>query len=72
MAVPPIIIPALIAARHARIVRKFQEAGADQPERARTLAELGVQEGLLTSRMARSGVLVTAWSAPEKVSQKEC
>jgi len=60
MPVPPTIVPVLVAARQARIVRQFREAGADQPERARTLAELGVREGLLTSRMARSGVLVTA------------
>ena len=60
MALPPTIIPVLIAARQARIVRKFGEAGADQPERARTLAELGVRDTHLVSRFARSGVLVTA------------
>src|SRR5262245_28150636 len=41
--VPPTIVPLVaIAGRRWRIVRKFREAGADQPERARTLAELGV------------------------------
>ena len=61
MPVPPTIVPVLaVAARRGRILRKFREAGADQPEKARTFAELGVQEGLLTSRMSRSGVLATA------------
>jgi hypothetical protein len=55
------LLPVLaVAARRRRIVRKFEEAGADRPERARTLAELGVHEAHLASRLARSGVLVTA------------
>jgi hypothetical protein len=41
-------------------LRKFEEAGADSPERARTLAELGVHERHLASRIIRSGVLATA------------
>jgi hypothetical protein len=61
MSIPPTIIPlVVIAARRQRILRKFREAGADQPERARSFAELGVEEGLLTSRMSQSGVLATA------------
>jgi hypothetical protein len=56
-----LIIPAVAAAvRQRRIVRKFREAGADQPERARTLAELGVLESHATKRFKRSGVLATA------------
>jgi len=56
---PAVPILAAVAARRRRILRKFEDAGADQPERARTLAELGVQEMHLASRMARSGVLAT-------------
>jgi hypothetical protein len=52
-------ILAAVAARRRRIVRKFEAAGADRPERARTLAELGVGETHLASRLARSGVLAT-------------
>ena len=61
MPVQPTIVPILaaVAARRRRIVRKFEEAGADQPERARTLAELDVHERHLASRMIRSGVLAT-------------
>jgi hypothetical protein len=59
MSVPPMIVPVAVAARQVRIVRQFREAGADQPERARTLAEVGVGDTHLVSRLARSGVLVT-------------
>ena len=57
---PSVFILAAVAARRRGIVRKFEEAGADQPERARTLAELGVHETHLASRLVRSGVLATA------------
>jgi hypothetical protein len=61
MPVPLTIAPVLaVAARRRRILRQFQEAGADQPERARTLAELGVQESHVSDRLMRSGVLATA------------
>jgi hypothetical protein len=63
MAVPPtivlVLVSVLVTARQARIVRKFREASADQPERARTLADLGVRDTHRVSRFARSGVLVT-------------
>ena len=61
MPVNPTFIPAVaIAARRRRIVRKVEEAGADQPDTARTLTELGVHDTHLASRLARSGVLVPA------------
>ena len=61
MPVPQTFIPlAAVAAHRRRIMRKFEEAGADQPGRARTLEELGVHETHLASRMIRSGVLATA------------
>ena len=61
MPVNPTFIPAVaVAARRRRIVRKFAEAGAKQPDTARTLLELGVHDTHLASRLARSGVLVTA------------
>ena len=59
MTFQPAILPAITAARRRRIVRKFEEAGADQPDKARTLAELGVRDRHLASRLARSGVLET-------------
>lgn len=52
-------ILAAVAAQRRRIVRKFEEAGADRPERARALAELGIRETHIASRMIRSGVLAT-------------
>jgi hypothetical protein len=58
--VQPTFIPAIVAARRRRIVRKFEEAGADQPGRARTLESLGVHDTHLASRLIRSGVLATA------------
>src|SRR5262245_56179665 len=61
MPLPPTLLPAVaVAARRRRIVRKFEEARAAQPERARTLAELDVHDTHLASRLARSGVLVSA------------
>ena len=54
------ILVVAVAARRRRIVRKFEEAGADRPERARRLAELGVHETHLASRLARAGVLATS------------
>jgi hypothetical protein len=57
---PSVFILAAVKARRGRILRKFEEAGADRPERARTFGELGVHETHLASRMVRSGVLVTA------------
>jgi hypothetical protein len=61
MPVPTIfILPVSVAARGRRIVRKFQEAGAERPDRARTLAELGLGDTHLASRLERAGVLVTA------------
>lgn len=53
------IPPIAVAARRRRILRKFEDVGADQPERARTLAELNLHETLLLRRMVHSGVLVT-------------
>jgi|SoiMetStandDraft_2_1073263.scaffolds.fasta_scaffold195436_2 hypothetical protein len=53
------LVPVLaVAALRRRIVRKFEEAGADRPDRARTLAELGLRETHLVSRLARARVLV--------------
>ena len=60
MPVQPTFIPAIVAARRRRIVRKFEEAGADQPGRARTLEALGVRDTHLASRLIRAGVLATA------------
>ena len=57
----PTFIPAIaVAACRRRIVRKFEEAGADQPGRACTLEALGVRDTHLTSRLVRAGVLATA------------
>lgn len=60
MPMPQPAVPILIAvlARQRRIVRRFQEAGADRADRARTLADVGVRETHLASRLARAGVLV--------------
>ena len=60
MPVPPTFILAAVAARRRRILRTFEEAGADQPGRARTLEALGVRDRHLASRLMRSGVLATA------------
>jgi hypothetical protein len=59
-AVAPPFIPAIVMARQRRIVRKFQEAGADDAARARTPAELGISDRHLFGRMAKAGVLATA------------
>ena len=61
MPIQPTFIPAVaVAARRRRIVRKFEEAGADQPGQARTLEVLGVHDTHLVSRLVRSGVLAKA------------
>lgn len=57
---PPFLPAVAVAARRRRILRKFEEAGADRPETARTFAELGLRESFLASRLTRSGVLVAA------------
>jgi hypothetical protein len=54
------IMPAVAMARHRRIVRKFQAAGADDVARARDPAELDIRDQHLFGRMVKSGVLVTA------------
>ena len=56
----PLFIPLIMVARRRRIVRKFEEAGADRPERARTPEELGVNGSRHVPSLARSGVLVPA------------
>ena len=57
--VVPSFIPVIVLARHRRIVRKFEEAGADRAERARTLGELDIHDQHLFGRMVRAGVLGT-------------
>ncbi len=54
----PSFLPAAIAARQRATVRKFQNAGAADVARARTLAELGVREDHLFGRLVKAGVVV--------------
>lgn len=56
----PWFIPAIVAARQRATVCKFKAAGADHPSSARTLAEVGVRDNHLFSRLVRAGVLVAA------------
>jgi hypothetical protein len=56
----PSFIPAIGAARQRATVRKFKAVGADHPSRARTLAEVGVRDNHLFSRLVRAGVVVAA------------
>ena len=53
-------IPAIVVARQRATVRKFKAAGADDASRARTLAEVGVRDNHLFSRLVRAGVVVAA------------
>lgn len=58
--VAPSFIPAVVMARQRRIVRKFQEAGADDASRARTPQEVGVSERHLFRRLVGVGVMTSA------------
>ena len=58
--VSPPIVPVAVVAHRRRILRKFEEAGASDAARARTPAELDVQDGHIFRRMVKSGVLVSA------------
>jgi hypothetical protein len=46
-------------ARRRRILRRFEEAGADRAERARAPGELDIRDEHLFGRLVRSGVLAT-------------
>jgi hypothetical protein len=60
MGIPtPSFIPAAVMARQRRILRKFEEAGADRAERARAPGELEIRDTHLFGRLVRSGVLAT-------------
>jgi hypothetical protein len=50
-------IPAAVAARQKRIIRKFEEAGATSAEHARTAEELDVRDRHLFSRLVKAEVL---------------
>lgn len=54
---------AVMAVRR-RIISRFRTGQATAPERAATLSDLGVREGLIFRRMTSSGVLVEA--GPQK------
>ena len=56
----PWFIPAIVAARQRATVCKFKAAGADHPSGARTLADVGVRDNHLFSRLVRAGVVVAA------------
>lgn len=51
---------AVILIRQKRYVRCFRAAGAVEPARGRTLAELGVRSNWIFRHMARHGVFVQA------------
>lgn len=55
-----VVAPIAVNALRRRILRKFEEAGANDAAHARTPAELDVQEGHLFGRIVKSGVLVSA------------
>ena|SRR5579884_1579807 len=51
---------AVIIARQSRYLRAFQQAGATSPERARSLAELGLEDSFLFRGLLRRGYVVAA------------
>lgn len=51
---------AVIAMRRKRLVKRFREAGAIDPEHAVTLEALGERRSWIFSRMARQGVFLPA------------
>jgi hypothetical protein len=53
MPVSPTFIVGAVVARRRRILRTFEEAGADQPARARTLEARGVRDKHLASRLMK-------------------
>lgn len=54
----PTFFPAIVAARQRATMRKFEQAGANAPERARALQDLGLREDRLFGRLAKAGVVV--------------
>lgn len=51
---------AVIAIRRKRLVRRFREAGATDPQHAVTLRSLGVRHSWIFEQMARHKVFLTA------------
>jgi hypothetical protein len=51
---------AVIIASQSRYLRAFQQAGATAPERARSLADLGLRESRIFRGMLRRGYIVAA------------
>jgi hypothetical protein len=55
----PTFVPAVIAARQRRVLRKFQVAGAVGPTEARTPAEVNAADDRFLRHLVRAGVLAS-------------
>jgi len=49
----------IVARKHRKIVRAFREHGATSPEKARTLADVGLSDGLLLHVMKLKHLIVS-------------
>jgi len=57
----PVISPApMIIAKARKIIRRFEDADATSPRKARTLEELNLRNGLIIRRLLRKEVIVEA------------
>jgi hypothetical protein len=56
--VNPVVAPMVVAAKIKKYYRRFEEAGATNPESAKTLQSLGLHGGFLFNRLIRNGVFV--------------
>jgi hypothetical protein len=50
----------MIIAKTRRIIRRFEEADATSPRKARTIDELGLYHGLIFKRLLKQGVIIEA------------
>lgn len=53
----PMSVAAVILIRERWLVDRFRRAGATSPEAARTLAEVGADEGIALNRLSRRAVI---------------
>jgi hypothetical protein len=60
--VNPLVSPMVIAAKIHKYFRRFENAGATQADKSKTLLSLGLHEGLLFNRLIRNRVFIE--SAP--------
>lgn len=69
--VNPVTTPMVIAARIKKYFTRFENAGAINPESARTLKSLGLHEGFLFSKLLRNGVFIESMPGSYYVSRPQ-